>query len=362
VTALETAWQTEFATVEADLKTCGEDGQKAATRISGLEEELKAIQADAALIFDLETAEERVVELTAQIDDINERLGLRKESLAERQKSLTDTYHETVRAIELSLEQHGKRKADLAPDIEALRSTLAGDKDFELNKVKTNIGLVEEDIAVAQAKTKELHGKLGAIAAQLADLAGKEKDLDTLNGRVGRIDSETIAWKVLARACSNDGIIALEVDDSGPSISAIANDLLSSCYGPRFSVRMETQAEKTDGDMKNVFDLTVFDSERDQEKSIKDMSGGEVTTIEDAVVRAFNLFNLGKGDRHFATIFTDEKDGALSQQRKEEFFSVKRKALEIGRHEREFFISQTSELQDAADARIVLGSGGVAIR
>jgi exonuclease SbcC len=92
------------------------------------------------------------------------------------------------------------------------------------------------------------------------------------------------------------------------------------------------------------------------------MSGGEVTTIEDAVVRAFNLFNLGKGDRHFATIFTDEKDGALSQQRKEEFFSVKRKALEIGRHEREFFISQTSELQDAADARIVLGSGGVAIR
>jgi hypothetical protein len=51
----------------------------------------------------------------------------------------------------------------------------------------------------------------------------------------------------------------------------------------------------------------------------------------------------------------------LSPERKAEYLSVKLKALEIGHHNREFFITQTSELQDKADARIILGLGGITI-
>ena len=36
------------------------------------------------------------------------------------------------------------------------------------------------------------------------------------------------------KAFSNDGIIALEIDDAGPTVAGIANDLLYSCFAPLF--------------------------------------------------------------------------------------------------------------------------------
>jgi exonuclease SbcC len=134
------------------------------------------------------------------------------------------------------------------------------------------------------------------------------------------------------------------------------------CYGPRFSVRLETQSEKTDGTLKETFDITVFDSVRDESKSIRDMSGGEVTTIEDAITRAICLYNLGKSNIIYDTLYSDEKDGALDASRKIEFLQIKRRAMEIGTHRQELFISQTPELHEMADARIVLTETGVTIR
>ena len=80
------------------------------------------------------------------------------------------------------------------------------------------------------------------------------------------------------------------------------------------------------------------------------MSGGEKTWIEEAVTRAICLFNAGRSGRQYSTLFTDEKDGALDVERKREFFSMKRKVLAIGGYKREFFISQSPEIQAMADA------------
>jgi exonuclease SbcC len=358
---LEENWRTEFATVDADLKACTEEGQKSAALITSLETDLKKAQETASLIFDLETAEERVGELTEQINTRSTERTRRLDVLSARRQELADKLQEYEAEMDQKISDLQKKKAAQAEDAAILRNTLDGNKDAELAATQGTIAGLKKQITEAEETTRKTHASLGAVIAQLEDLDKKESELTKFDERIARINTELIAWKVLAKACSNDGILNLEIEDSGPSVSAKANDLLSSCYGPRFSVRIETQAEKADGDMKNVFDITVFDSERDEEKSIKDMSGGEDTTIEDAVVRAFNLFNLHKGDRHFDTILSDEKDGGLDIDKKLAYFAVKKKALEIGQHSREFFISHTPELQEMADARIILSKGGVQI-
>lgn len=203
----------------------------------------------------------------------------------------------------------------------------------------------EFELAASGAKAK-----LDVARERLAsgdDLRSEESQL------AGRIST----FSLLGKACSNDGIISLELDDAAPSIASIVNDLLRECYGSRFSVRLETQTAKVDGGMKESFDIVVFDADTGDERSITEMSGGQTNWLEDAITRGICLFNIHRSDRVFGSIFSDERDGMLDMDRKREFMAVKRRSLEVGTHTREFFISQSSDLLDMADARIVLGDG-----
>ena len=47
--------------------------------------------------------------------------------------------------------------------------------------------------------------------------------------RIAHVETELSNWKLFARCMSNDGLIALAIDDAGPALSALANDLLLSC-------------------------------------------------------------------------------------------------------------------------------------
>jgi exonuclease SbcC len=110
--------------------------------------------------------------------------------------------------------------------------------------------------------------------------------------------------------------VALEIDESSCCISSLANDLLRNCYGPRFSIRFETQSEKLNGESKEDFDITVFDSETGEQKSITDLSGGQTTWVNDALTRAICLYNIQASGRPFGTLFSDELDGALDAGKK----------------------------------------------
>lgn len=182
---------------------------------------------------------------------------------------------------------------------------------------------------------------------------------DDLRAQATRYESEIAKFSLLMKATSNDGIVALEIDDSGGEIAAIVNDLMRSCYGSRFTIRMDTQSAKVDGSMKEDFDIIVFDSETGDERSVTEMSGGQNSYINDALTRGICLFNIQSRGKTYGTLFADEVDGALDAGRKLEFLNIKREALRIGSHSRELFISQSPELIELADARIVLEKGRV---
>ena len=186
-------------------------------------------------------------------------------------------------------------------------------------------------------------------------MATIEKDLSgtaNLQKNVERLEQEIAHWTLLGKACGNDGIIALSIDDAGPTLSAYANDLLLSCYGPRFTVSIRTQVETAKGDAREGFDVVVFDAKTEDEKSVSTMSGGERVWINEALTRAIALYLAKESGQQYQTLFTDEADGPLDPERKRMFMQMKREVLRIGGYHREFFISQTPELWEMADETI----------
>jgi exonuclease SbcC len=189
------------------------------------------------------------------------------------------------------------------------------------------------------------------LAKQSAPLAARREQAAT---RCAIVEDELARWNALARCMSNDGLIALAIDDAGPALSALANDLLLACYGPRFTVSIHTLLETGKGEQKEGFDIVVHDGATGDSKSVGLMSGGERTFVEACLTRAIALYLAMHTGRRYSTLFSDEADGALDPERKRMFMAMKREVLRLGGYEREFFVSQTPELTALADAVIDL--------
>ena len=187
---------------------------------------------------------------------------------------------------------------------------------------------------------------------QQARLAAERRS--QVAARISRVETELGGWNLFARCMSNEGLIALAIDDAGPALASLANDLLLACYGPRFTVSIRTLIETGKGDQKEGFDIVVHDGESGESKSVGLMSGGEKSWIESCLTRAIALYLARHSGRRYTTLFSDEADGALDPERKRMFMAMKREVLRLGGYEREFFISQTPELTAMADAVIDL--------
>lgn len=190
---------------------------------------------------------------------------------------------------------------------------------------------------------------LGVLVQQAAALAGRRARLAR---RIAQVETELGNWNLFAKCMSNDGLIALAIDDAGPALSGLANDLLLACYGPRFTVSIQTLVETGKGEQKEGFDILVYDGESGESKSVGLMSGGERVWINECLIRAVALYLAQHTGRRYAALFSDEADGPLDPERKRMFMSMKREVLRLGGYQREFFVSQTPELTAMADGVI----------
>lgn len=185
-------------------------------------------------------------------------------------------------------------------------------------------------------------------------LASLDEDLRECDNRRTRLESTLGDWALFTKCLGNDGLIALEIDDAGPELAALTNDLLRACYGQRFTVTLITQTETAQGELREDFDILVHDAWSDSRKSLARMSGGERVWINEGLTKAMALYLARGSARHSATLFSDEADGAFDPVHKRMFIDMKREVLRIGGYQQEFFISHTPELTDLADAVIDL--------
>ncbi|MFL9936818.1 SMC family ATPase, partial [Paraburkholderia sp. RL18-103-BIB-C] len=183
-------------------------------------------------------------------------------------------------------------------------------------------------------------------------IAKELEGFDATQSYATRISDEIARWKLLAKGLGNEGVVALTIDDAGPALTQMVNDLLLACYGMRFTVEIQTQRALANGELREGFEILVHDADRDSTKAVTVMSGGQKVWINECLVRGIALYIASNAGQPYQSLFSDESDGPLDPQRKLQFMRMKREVLRQGGYEREFFISQTPDLVAEADAVI----------
>jgi len=273
----------------------------------------------------------------------------------------------TRQAVVAQREGEAKRQRDSLRRLEAALAALPAPFDAsQIERVQRGVEEAQRALVTIEATYVKAVRDQQAGEEFRRRKAVDEGRLTALDTRMRRIEGQVGVWLLFAKCMSNDGLIALSIDDSGPTLSGLANDLLLACYGPRFTVSLKTLVETAKGETREGFDIVVHDAELGEAKSVTQMSAGERVWINESLTRAIALYLTQNSGRQYETLFSDEADGPLDPERKRMFMAMKREVLRIGGYRQEYFVSQTPELAAMADVIINLDqfrcAGGAAAR
>lgn len=304
---------------------------KVAAQLPAIEAAAAALATDQAALDELKS---EWAAATIRMAEAKGRLTAIGAEIAEREAALIATYENDRAAVQAELD--ALPPTDTA-GLQAAQQAVA-DAEAALERVDANI--------------TGMQAEAGRLSERIATLEREHTALALDIERMHAVEDDLAQWTLLTKALGPDGIVALCIDDAGPTLTALANDLLTECYGPRFSVSIRTQRDTQSGITKEDFDIRVYDAESGSEKSLSDVSGGERIWINEAITRAIAIYMAEASGRSYGCLFSDESDGALDQEKKLQFVAVKRWLHKRGGYKREFMISHSPEVREAADAEI----------
>ncbi len=313
---------------------------------------LKAIQSTLASIHPLVMEASLLEQAEKQLAQWSETLAAKQREQAEktaRKAQATTAFQAAITALPQEFaEETANLDAEIQRIVTELSAIVLPDIQSKAER-ESACKLASDTLERIETAIQQSQNRLIDAKAQAQSLLSAANDISALQDQVNRMGEEMRHWEMFIKAFGNDGIIALSIDDVGPTLSAYANDLLMACYGPRFTVSIQTQTTNAKGEDREGFDIAVFDAETQESKSVEKMSGGERVWINEAMTRAIALFLAKESGQQYATLFTDEADGALDPDRKRRFMHMKREVLKLGGYTREYFVSQTPELWEMAD-------------
>lgn len=337
---------------------------------------------------DAEAARVRVRSIDAALERLNHALSenerhaldlARDEDLAAQCSQLAELADGLRRRLEAEGVAIGKDRQHLA-DLEArVEAATAAHAEAEAGR---RLEGAESWIQAAETRAQACHARmadakraatfaadeLGVAGRTLEGLQGERRalgddpalDAKILEERATTTRAAIATWSLLERGLGRDGVQALEVDAAGPGVTAIANDLLHTCYGPRFSLAIETTAPKKDGSgTKEVFEVRILDSEVGREA--RRGSGGEMVLIDEALRLALAIWNTRRSGYELRTLFRDETVGALSPANADRYVAMLERARTIGGFHHVLMIAQQPEVWAQAAARVLVRDGAVEI-
>lgn len=247
-------------------------------------------------------------------------------------------------------------EAALATEVQVFQERLKQLKqpvvEADLERGRASIVLAENVLTASRKRGKESAEKIVEVRAKLSAQRLLTQRHQQVAEAAARLNDELAKWTLLQKGLGKDGCIALSIDDAGPEIASICNALLVDCFSGRFSVRLDTQKETTGGDLRETFEVVVFDAHRGGQKLLQRTSGGEEVLVNECLTRAIALYAAQLSNTSYQTLFTDETDGALDVESKRAFMSMKRAVIERGGYQREYFITHIPELWNLADYKI----------
>lgn len=338
--------------IRAKLREMGDTGRAVAHAESDVlakRNELKRLEGLVALATAIATADAAIQAAQENIAAWSDATNAKATAVANMREdtnkaiaSIRADAEANMSALKEELDLVNKSLAELPPPVDTSALSTA---TIKLEEAERALSHTEKHLG-------ELSGRQGALGERIKTLEQDLDGVDRVEAEIRLMEEDLSHWTLLTQALGPNGIIALTIDDAGPTLSAYANELLLACYGPRYTVSIQTQAETAKGDLKETFDIRVFDGESGDDKSIRDMSGGQKVYINEAMTRAIALYQANMHGRHYECLFSDESDGALDPEKKIQFARMKREVLKLGGYRREFFISHSEAVQECADAVI----------
>lgn len=325
--------------VESRLRALKEQESTASDEMSNLRDAIKDLPLVTQAKLDLQKAIHEQASLQAEISRVESLLSQAGIDFQNTQSKLTAARNQFVTALNAQADRIRTQIEELPLEVTAV----------QIQSVHDEFQRVSQNYETMLGGIESLELELQTFRQQLVRAQDAHQEIQKIEHRAGLISDEITQWTLLSRALGNDGIIAMSIDDAGPSISAICNQILEDCYGGRFVVRISTQEATATGVLKESFVIHVEDTLRGENTVLDMMSGGEKVWINECLVRAMALFLVQTSKAQLETLFSDESDGPLDPERKRQFMAMKRSVLARGGFKREYIITQTPELQAMCD-------------
>jgi exonuclease SbcC len=261
--------------LQRELAGLGDPAAKVArarAEVDAVIEQRRTANADAALVESLNQAQHRLEGIAAEALEIGQRLQAAQAAARDEGSRCDAAEREANERQAVEAAELDATSARLTDQLAGLPPHLDDSKRAAAEQAvaAARQALVDAEAAQTVATTRhaELGGRLQSSIAHLAEGSAAA-------GAMAHLETELAMWTALTKALGNDGVIALCIDDAGPTLASLTNELLLGCYGPRFTVSITTQVETAKKDLKEGFDVLVFDAETGASKSVAMMSGGE---------------------------------------------------------------------------------------
>lgn len=164
-------------------------------------------------------------------------------------------------------------------------------------------------------------------------------------------EEETADWTLLGESLGRDGIQAMIVESAGADLTTLVNDLLHTCHGPRFSMRIDAAKRTADG-KKEVegCEIIVLDARDGSERPGETFSGGEKAFLSEALSLAVTMRQCRGLTGH--TLIRDEPTSTLDADARKAYVAMMRRAAELTGASRILFVSHHDEEIALADSRV----------
>jgi len=283
------------------------------------------------------------------------------------------------RAEDASLEQYASFLAPLA-NAEARIAELLPTEAAETIAVDSLTGRLAELPALGGADGPSL----GDVARAEADVLDKQVVLDAAIGAAVRLDEQLETARaaaslvedmteqrrqkasVLADAEHILGDLAemqaLEIDAAGPDLSALANLILRTCHGPRWTIDIKTTRERSrgKGEIEDCI-VNVYDATKNITIPGEYLSGGEKVIVGEAITDAISVLGCRRSGQVGATLIRDESGDGLDEENGPIFMDMLRHAVKLAKASKVLFVSHRPDVIKMADTVIRVHGGKITV-
>jgi DNA repair protein SbcC/Rad50 len=349
--------------------------EQAQRRVAELRTHASGAKALADAKDDLASARREIVESDAaavrhaeEQSDALQEVKKRQRAADEHNRALADLVEELQRLEPLArkaepLSRAEARLAELEPALEGKREELqvlrqrceelAADADEAPLPPVPDLGSIEQRIRQHEADRLAATSAVAVARKQHEAALVSSQRLEALEADLRTAEAELADWNRLADDLGKNGLQALEIDAAGPELTELVNDLLHTCHGPRFTLRVDTQRASADGKrLIEGCEVIVLDTERGREAEGSTFSGGERVLIGEALSLALSMLACRRAGVERPTLVRDESGAALDPANARVYVAMLRRAADLVGADRVLFVSHSPDVIDMADARI----------